>query len=137
MRHIAGIMVDLTSTVRSETERAARDATAGAIGTRSVIERARGILMGRLGIGADRAFALLCVHSNNTNKRLSAIAAQLIDLAEDPQKAATLTALIRRLQLPPAAQTPIGTPGTRRAAGGSSYLPAGRPGNCSQSELDS
>jgi PAS domain S-box-containing protein len=66
---IAGIMVDLTSTVRSEAEEATREAAAGAVRTRAVIERARGILMGRLGIGADAAFALLCAYSNHTNKK--------------------------------------------------------------------
>ncbi|MFM9432180.1 PAS and ANTAR domain-containing protein [Arthrobacter sp. MP_2.3] len=95
---IAGIMVDLTSTVHSETERAARDAGAGAVRARAVIERARGILMGRLGIGADAAFALLCVHSNHTNKKLAAIASQLVGLAEDPRGAGALTTLVHDLQ---------------------------------------
>jgi len=113
---IAGIMVDLTSTIQSETERAARDAVAGAFGTRTVIERARGILMGRLGIGADAAFALLCVHSNHTNKKLAAIASRLVGLAEDPRSAAALTTLVHDLQRH-AAHAPCGTPGEDQAAG--------------------
>ena len=95
---IAGIMVDLTSTVRSETERVARDAIAGAVGTRATIERASGILMGRLGIDAQAAFSLLGVHSNHTNIKLATIAAQLVGLAEDPRDAAALTTLVNDLQ---------------------------------------
>lgn len=95
---IAGIMVDLTSTVHSETERATRDAVAGAVRARSIIERARGILMGRLSIGADAAFALLCIHSNYTNIKLAAIASQLVGLAEDPRNAAAFATLVHDLQ---------------------------------------
>ncbi|MDI3212961.1 PAS and ANTAR domain-containing protein [Arthrobacter sp. AL12] len=113
---IAGIMVDLTATLRSETGRAARDAVTGAVRTRAVIERARGILMGRLGIGADAAFVLLRIYSNHTNKKLAAIAVELAALAEDPGDAAALTALIQDLQN----HTPLapgGTPGDGPAAG--------------------
>ncbi|MDR7083775.1 hypothetical protein J2X01_003075 [Arthrobacter ginsengisoli] len=95
---ITGTMVDLTSTVRAETERAARDAVAGAVRARAVIEKAVGILMGRLSVGADAAFALLCVHSNHTNKKLAVIASQLVGLAEDPRSAAALTTLVHDLQ---------------------------------------
>ncbi|HSN38353.1 MAG TPA: ANTAR domain-containing protein, partial [Arthrobacter sp.] len=95
---ITGIMVDLTSTVRAETERATRDAVAGAVRARAVIERAVGILMGRLSIGADAAFALLRVHSNHTNKKLATIASQLVGLADDARNAAALTAFIHDLQ---------------------------------------
>ncbi|WCI09227.1 ANTAR domain-containing protein [Arthrobacter sp. OVS8] len=91
-------MVDLTSTVRAETEWVARDAVAGAVRARAVIERAIGFLMGRLSIGADAAFALLCVHSNHTNKKLAALASQLVGLAEDPRNTAALTAFIHDLQ---------------------------------------
>jgi hypothetical protein len=54
--------------------------------------------MGRLGIGADAAFALLCAYSNHTNKKLAAIASQLVGLAEDSRNAAALTALGHDLQ---------------------------------------
>jgi hypothetical protein len=94
---ITGIMVDLTSTVRAETERAARDAVAGAVRARAVIERALGILMGRRGINADAAFSLLSVHSNHTNTKLAAIASQLVGLAENPHNAAALTTFIHDL----------------------------------------
>ena len=111
---ITGILVDLTSTVRAETERAARDAVAGAVGARAVIERALGILMGRLSIGADAAFALLRIHSNHTNKKLAAIASQLVGLAEDARTTAALTAFIHDLQRHTAHATAArrGTPST-------------------------
>ncbi|MEC5193174.1 MULTISPECIES: PAS and ANTAR domain-containing protein [unclassified Arthrobacter] len=95
---ITGMMVDLTSTVRAETERASRDAVAGAVGARAVIERAVGILMGRLSVDADAAFALLCVHSNHTNKKLTVVASQLVGLAEVARNAAALTTFIHDLQ---------------------------------------
>ena len=95
---ITGIMMDLTSTVRAETERAARDAVAGAARARAVIERALGILMGRLNIDADAAFALLSVHSNHTNKKVSAIAFQLVGLAQGASNAAALTMFVHDLQ---------------------------------------
>ncbi|WP_160667937.1 PAS and ANTAR domain-containing protein [Pseudarthrobacter sp. ATCC 49987] len=109
---ITGIMVDLTSTVHAETERAARDAVAGAVRARAVIERAVGILMGRLSIGADAAFSLLSVHSNHTNKKLAAIASQLVGLAEEPRNAAVLTAVIHDIQrhTPHATAVRRGTP---------------------------
>jgi PAS domain S-box-containing protein len=113
---IAGIMVDLTSTVRSEAEEATKEAVAGAVRTRAVIERARGILMGRLGIGADAAFALLCAYSNHTNKKLAAIAFQLVGLAEDSRNAVALTALVHDLQCH-IAHTASGTPGAGQKAG--------------------
>ena len=95
---ITGIMVDLTSTVRAETERAARDAVAGAVRARAVIERALGILIGRLSINADAAFSLLSVHSNHTNTKLAAIASQLVGLAENPRNAAALTVFVHDLR---------------------------------------
>lgn len=103
---IARIMVDLTSTIYSETEQAARDAVAAAVRTRGVFERARGLLMGRLSIGADAAFALLSVHSNHTNMKLTVIASQLVGLTDDPLNAGALTTLLQDLQrhslVPPA-----------------------------------
>lgn len=95
---VSGVVVDLTSTVQRETERAARAAIAGALGTRSVIERAEGILMGRLNIGSEDALSLLIARSNNTNTKLAVIAAGLVALAEKPEDGAPLTRLIEELR---------------------------------------
>ena len=48
---IDGFMLDLTRTVQLETDRSAREAIAGAIGTRGLIDQAKGILLFFLEIG--------------------------------------------------------------------------------------
>lgn len=48
-----------------------------AYGSRAVIEQAKGILMGYLDVGADEAFHRLAVHSQNTNTKVAALAAEL------------------------------------------------------------
>jgi PAS domain S-box-containing protein len=78
---IDGMMVDLTSTLRRETEETARDAVAGATSTRSVIDQARGILMGQLNINSDDAFQVLVSTSSHRNVKLVVVAAELVKLA--------------------------------------------------------
>jgi AmiR/NasT family two-component response regulator len=51
-----------------------------AFGRRAVIEQAKGILMARHGVDADRAFALLRDHSQQTGQRLVDVASGVIDL---------------------------------------------------------
>ncbi|MET1086295.1 MAG: PAS and ANTAR domain-containing protein [Arthrobacter sp.] len=80
---IAGMMVDLTATLQRETEMAARDAVQRATATRSVIDQARGLLMGKLGLGSDEAFELLIRLSSRTNMKLAVVAADLVALADD------------------------------------------------------
>lgn len=46
---------------------------------RSVIERAKGLLMGQLGVGADQAFELLSTQSQHENRKLRAVAAGLLE----------------------------------------------------------
>jgi PAS domain S-box-containing protein len=78
---IEGVMVDLTSTLRRETEETAREAVAGATSTRSVIDQARGILMGQLGMNSDDAFQMLVSTSSHRNVKLVVVAAELVKLA--------------------------------------------------------
>lgn len=78
---IDGVMVDLTATLQRETEETARDAVAGATSTRSVIDQARGILMGQLRIGSDEAFKMLAGTSSRRNVKLVVVAAELVQLA--------------------------------------------------------
>lgn len=78
---IDGVMVDLTSTLQRETEETARDAVAGATSTRSVIDQARGILMGQLKMGSDDAFQVLVSTSSHRNVKLVVVAAELVQLA--------------------------------------------------------
>ena len=52
-----------------------------AMATRAVIEQAKGILMARLGIDADAAFAHLARQSQEANRKLNDIAAELVRVA--------------------------------------------------------
>jgi response regulator NasT len=51
----------------------------GALGRRAVIEQAKGILMGRYAIDADRAFDQLRDHSQHNGRKLVDIAAAIVD----------------------------------------------------------
>ncbi|MFC9354627.1 PAS and ANTAR domain-containing protein [Arthrobacter sp. NPDC057013] len=95
---VEGFIVDLTSTLHWETERAAREAVAGALGTRSTIEQAKGILMGVLRIGSEAAFDLLARHSQDTNIKVASTAADLVQLANSPQQAALLDTFVQELR---------------------------------------
>lgn len=50
---------------------------------RSIIERAKGLLMERLGVGADRAFELLSTQSQHENRKVRKIAAGLVARHEE------------------------------------------------------
>lgn len=94
---VTGVMLDLTSTIRTETELAARDAVRGALGTRVTIAKAEGILMGRLGISSTEAFRLLTTFSNNRNIKLSGVACGLVTLADDPAEGSAVGSFIEEL----------------------------------------
>jgi len=94
---IEGVMVDLTSTLQRETEQTARDAVAGATSTRTVIDQARGILMGLLGIGSDEAFQLLVATSSYRNVKLVAVAAELVQLANSEDAREYLVRAVRAI----------------------------------------
>jgi response regulator NasT len=51
----------------------------GAFGRRAVIEQAKGILMGRNGIDADAAFAMLRDHSQHNGHKLADVAASVVE----------------------------------------------------------
>jgi response regulator NasT len=51
----------------------------GAFGRRAVIEQAKGILMARHGLTADRAFERLRDHSQHNGRKLSEVAAAVVD----------------------------------------------------------
>lgn len=50
-----------------------------ALESRSIIERAKGLLMGRLAITADEAFALLSSQSQHENRKLRDVAATMVE----------------------------------------------------------
>lgn len=100
LRAVDGFIVDLTSTLHWETERASREAVEGALGTRSTIEQAKGILMGALRIGSDVAFHLLATYSQHTNIKVASTAADLVQLANNPNQHALLDTFIEELRRP-------------------------------------
>jgi AmiR/NasT family two-component response regulator len=51
----------------------------GAFGRRAIIEQAKGILMARHSIGADRAFEMLRDHSQHNGRKLSDIASGVVE----------------------------------------------------------
>jgi hypothetical protein len=95
---VDGVMVDLTLTLQRETEQAARDAVAGATATRSVIDQARGVLMGRLLVTSEEAFRLLAAHSSRTNIKVSVVAVGILRLLESPEGPERLDAVIQAIQ---------------------------------------
>lgn len=93
-----GVMIDLTATVRHETEQAARDAIAGATASRTVIGQAQGILMGRLLISSAEAFRILVEQSNRTNVKLASLSADLLRVADSPHGPGVLDSVVRAMQ---------------------------------------
>jgi PAS domain S-box-containing protein len=88
---VSGFMVDLTRPVSVETRRAAAVAVAGAYANRAVIEQAKGVIMGRLEIGAEEAFGILATRSQHTNTKVSTVATELVTAAAK----GTLTSSLR------------------------------------------
>ena len=121
---IEGVMVDLTSTLQRETEQTARDAVAGATSTRTVIDQARGILMGLLGIGSDEAFQLLVATSSYRNVKLVAVAAELVQLANSEDAREFLVRAVRAIaDRAPAASGDRGKSREHQAAKGRGAAP--------------
>ena len=96
---LEGVTVDLSRTLQRETEATARDAVAGATATRTVIDQARGILMGQLKLGSDDAFQMLVSTSSHRNVKLVVVAAELVQLANSPEARNYLDRAVRAIQL--------------------------------------
>ncbi|WP_311379814.1 PAS and ANTAR domain-containing protein [Arthrobacter sp. ISL-48] len=95
---VDGLMLDLTATLRRETEQTAHDAVEGATATRTVIDQARGILMGRLLISSDAAFQLLVGYSSHRNRKICVVAADLLRLFDNADGSEQLEAAVRAIQ---------------------------------------
>jgi len=108
---LEGVMVDLTSTLQRETEKTARDAVAGATQTRSVVDQARGILMGQLKMDADDAFKMLVSTSSHRNVKLVVVAAELVQLANSAEARSYLDNAVKAIAVESQ------PPSTRRRAG--------------------
>ncbi|MDQ0100286.1 hypothetical protein J2S96_004029 [Arthrobacter bambusae] len=94
---VEGTTIDLTSTLRRETEQAAREAVAGANATRGVINQARGILMGRLLVNSEAAFKLLVTCSSMTNVKVAVLASHLVRVADADEGPEAMDEFIRVL----------------------------------------
>lgn len=108
---LEGVMVDLTSTLQRETEKTARDAVAGATQTRSVVDQARGILMGQLKMDADDAFKMLVSTSSHRNVKLVVVAAELVQLANSAEARRYLDSAVKAIAVesqPPSARRQAG-----------------------------
>jgi AmiR/NasT family two-component response regulator len=69
----------------------------GAFGRRAVIEQAKGILMGRHAIDADKAFAMLREHSQHSGHKLADVAGAIVD---------SHLLLVPKTPLPPPVENP-------------------------------
>jgi AmiR/NasT family two-component response regulator len=74
-------MIDLTSALARDSHQAVHNAIHAVYGSREVIEQAKGIIMAIKGVGPEQAFHLLSEQSQNTNTKLSAVAAALVSAA--------------------------------------------------------
>lgn len=99
MTCMEGVMIDLTSTLQRETEQTAREAVKGATSTRSVIDQARGILMGQLKMGSEDAFQMLVSTSSHRNVKLVVVAAELVQLANSAESRNYLDTAIKAFKM--------------------------------------
>lgn len=74
-----GVVVDLTTSIHTDRHQLATEAVAASAVNRAVIEQAKGILMGRTGITADEAYGLMSQLSQDTNRKVYAIAQEIIE----------------------------------------------------------
>lgn len=76
---ISGLLVDLTASIRDDSHRLAHEAVAASARARSIIEQAKGIIMGQTGISAEDAFRLLSRRSQNTNRKVNEVARTIVN----------------------------------------------------------
>lgn len=74
-----GIVIDVTHSIHSDSHRLADEAVAASVRKRGVIEQAKGILAGHLGLSTEEAFQVMSQHSQDTNRKVNAIAEDIID----------------------------------------------------------
>lgn len=76
-----GVVVDLTQSIHADRHQLATEAVAASALNRAAIEQAKGILMGRTGVDADQAYELMSQLSQDTNRKVYAIAHEIIERA--------------------------------------------------------
>lgn len=76
---VSGYVVDVTESHRSAAQREATAAIQAADTSRSVIERARGVLMVAYGVGPEEAFEILRKRSNDSNVPVRDLARDMLE----------------------------------------------------------
>lgn len=76
-----GFMVDVTQSLRIESQHAASEAIEGAFAHKAVIEQAKGVVMALQGADAQAAFQVLATRSQHANVKLHLVAEELVTAA--------------------------------------------------------
>ncbi|AEF39996.1 PAS and ANTAR domain-containing protein [Hoyosella subflava] len=78
-----GFYIDMTDAWTHDMQSSADEAVGKVVKSRALIDQVKGMLMVVYGISAERAFDVLAWRSQSTNKKISALASQiLVDVAE-------------------------------------------------------
>ncbi|MDQ0800168.1 hypothetical protein QF050_001807 [Arthrobacter sp. SLBN-112] len=81
VEHAHGFMVDVSQSLRIESQHAAAEAIEGAYANKAVIEQAKGIVMALQGVDAASAFQVLAARSQRANVKLHIVAEELVNAA--------------------------------------------------------
>ena len=79
--HISGFMVDVTQSLRIESQHAASEAIEGVYEHKALIEQAKGIVMALRGLDGPAAFQVLATRSQHANVKLHLVAEELVNAA--------------------------------------------------------
>jgi hypothetical protein len=79
-----GVVADLTQSIHTDRHQLATEAVAASALNRAVIEQAKGILMARQRISAEKAYAILSRLSQDSNRKVYAIAQEMVERAVNP-----------------------------------------------------
>jgi len=90
---VRGFMVDVTQSLRIQTQDAAADAIERVYAHRDLIEQAKGIVMALKGVDGPEAFRVLAAVSQQTNAKLHAVAEELVRAAVNGTAAQHLAGL--------------------------------------------
>lgn len=81
VEYVHGFMVDVTQSLRIESQHAASDAIEGVYGHKALIEQAKGIVMALRSVNAPAAFQVLSTRSQHANVKLHIVAEELVNAA--------------------------------------------------------
>ena len=81
--YVRGFMVDVTQSLRIESQHAAEEAIEGAYGHKALIEQAEGVVMALRGVDGPAAFQVLATRSQHANTKLHFVAEELVNAAAD------------------------------------------------------